>query len=148
MIRLKESLQRRIIMSKHQHNGTPCWDWIGHRTKSGYGHLKITDAAGQRHSKSAHTAVYVALYGEIQDGLELDHLCKRRCCVNPEHMEPVTHRENIVRSYAGKCRKGHLMDGQAYVDPRGKRQCRICRNLRIEYYKKKPLSDVIINELL
>jgi HNH endonuclease len=73
--------------------------------------------------------------GPIPEGCELDHLCREKVCVFPEHLEPVSGRENSRRSRSPAalnarkthCLRGHLLSGSnLYVFPGGKRQCRIC----------------------
>lgn len=71
-----------------------CWLWVGHLNNMGYGSLRIT-----RRSDLAHRLMHEELVGPIPDGLEVDHICRVRRCVNPAHLELVTHGENIRRSY-------------------------------------------------
>jgi transcriptional regulator with XRE-family HTH domain len=75
-----------------------CWIWRGRINQAGYGEIKVP---GGRRLK-AHRATYEHHVGPIPDGLDLDHLCRVRPCVNPAHMEPVTRRENIQRSYEAR----------------------------------------------
>lgn len=84
----------------------------------------------------AHRPIYKELIGPIPDDLELDHLCRQRACVNPWHMEPVTHRVNALRGYGvgalaarkRECRKGHPFNPEnTYIHPRGQRVCRTCQ---------------------
>lgn len=71
-----------------------CWEWIGTRYGNGYGQAAIGDGG---RINQAHRVVYEALVGPIPEGLELDHLCRNPSCVNPDHLEPVTHAENMRR---------------------------------------------------
>jgi len=70
-----------------------CWRWIKGRTTSGYGHFHMLG-----HYYQAHLIAYIIHVGPLPDGLEADHLCRNRWCVNPEHVEPVTHAVNMQRS--------------------------------------------------
>lgn len=72
-----------------------CWLWLGTGTKSGYGQLSVD---GQHHY--AHRVSYELHVGPIPDGLQIDHLCRTRRCVNPRHLEPVTPLVNTRRAMA------------------------------------------------
>lgn len=72
-----------------------CWLWTGYISK-GYGLMSM----GNRVQRPAHIVVYEHLVGPIPDGLELDHLCRVKRCVNPDHLEPVTHAVNCQRAVA------------------------------------------------
>lgn len=109
-----------------------CWIWLCHgRTADGYGTMKYRGRSTQ-----AHRASFMEFVGPIPAGLELDHLCRRRDCVNPAHLEPVTHKENCRRGDApgavaqrtGRCSRGHDLVGAAYHRPDrpGSRACRAC----------------------
>jgi len=76
-------------------NATGCWEWLRYRDKEGYGRF----AFGPKNAM-AHRAAYVLEIGAIPEGLDLDHLCRNRGCVNPEHLEIVTRQENIRRQHA------------------------------------------------
>jgi hypothetical protein len=69
-----------------------CWPWQGRIEPSGYG--------GFRHDETnyAHRASYLLFVGPIPEGTEIDHLCERRECVNPDHLEAVPHAENVRRA--------------------------------------------------
>lgn len=98
-----------------------CWLWTGAVDWAGYGEVWWR---GKRHR--AHRAVYQAYRGIMPT--ELDHLCREKRCVNPGHLEPVTHPENLRRHYSTvtECPQGHVYDeANTYMD-HGKRRCRTC----------------------
>lgn len=107
-----------------------CWEWDGRRHKLGYGQFS------PRHGEppvGAHQFAYEHLVGPVPEGLELDHLCRNRCCVCPEHLEPVTHLVNCQRSQrhyptASTCRRGHPFTPEnTGHNPNGQRYCRTCK---------------------
>lgn len=69
-----------------------CWQWTAAKNSDGYGLFKIGGRV-----QGAHRVCYEALIGFIPEGLQSDHLCRNRACVNPAHIEPVTSHENILR---------------------------------------------------
>jgi hypothetical protein len=104
-----------------------CWEWNGCVKKdAGYG---ISHRSGR--TMQAHRAVWIWLRGPIAPGLQLDHLCRNRRCVNPDHLEPVTPLENTRRALALRttCRKGHPYTPEnTYYHPDGSQKaCRTCR---------------------
>jgi len=120
-----------------------CWLWTASKDRKGYGKFKM---AGRVHR--AHRVSYEMHVGPIPDGLELDHLCRNRMCVNPDHLEPVTTQENLLRGdtiaacNAAKthCPQGHEYAGDnLYIDKRGRRFCRTCARERDRkrYQRKK-----------
>ncbi len=87
----------------------------------------------------AHRVIYEEFRGQIPDGLVLDHLCRNRACCNPEHLDPVTTRVNVLRgsgpvqdnAVKTRCIHGHPFDAaNTYVCSRGWRQCRTCKASR------------------
>lgn len=109
-----------------------CWTWTGYREK-GYGRFFLDQA---HRSVRAHRLAYEQGRGPIPDGLQLDHLCRNRACVNPAHLEPVTQRTNILRGAspsALNAQKTHCPNGHSYsednvrVTQDGYRECRTCR---------------------
>lgn len=112
-----------------------CWTWTGCLSADGYGNAKI---AGR--DVRVHRWAYESIGGKsIPDGLVLDHLCRNRACCNPEHLEPVTNRENVLRGIgfaavnAAKthCPQGHEYTPEnTYVSRRGQRKCRTCKRAR------------------
>ena len=110
-----------------------CWVWLGDSWDGRYGRMKIGPNRARR-SVAAHRASYEAFVGPIPDGLTLDHLCRNTKCVNPEHLEPVTMRENTLRGtnfVADNARKTHCPLGHeyTYTTKRGKRRCNTCGRL-------------------
>lgn len=103
---------------------TGCWLWSGSSHSSGYGQFSVA-----AHPERAHRHAYETLVGPVPDGLELDHLCRVRCCVNPAHLEPVTHAENLRRGESGMAKRTHCPKGHPY-DPHksriGGRRCYPC----------------------
>ena len=112
---------------------TGCWLWTGAVARNGYGQVGI-----DKRTRSAHRVSYETFVGPIPRGLQLDHLCRVRRCINPAHLEPVTRDENQARSpitTAGRthCQKGHPLTGDNLViKKRGSlppvRNCRTCRD--------------------
>lgn len=112
-----------------------CWLWTGNLNRNGYG--RVMHPATQR-MVVAHRLVYEALGGPIPEGMQLDHLCRVRRCVRPDHLEPVTQRENLLRgetltakaAAATHCPQRHPYAGRnLYVNPKGHRLCRECHRL-------------------
>ena len=103
-----------------------CWRWTGGRNNAGYGRFFL---GGQKY---AHRVSFEAARGPVPAGLELDHICRVTECVNPEHLEPVTHAENIRRGWAvcavTHCKRGHEFTPEnTYVYATGSRSCVTCR---------------------
>lgn len=110
-----------------------CWLWVAYVSKNGYGKVGI---GGKVYV--AHVVAYERLVCHKDTGMDLDHLCRVRCCVNPAHLEQVTRLENARRGEGGKhnARKTHCAAGHPYDDgntrhgvtPRGTpaRWCRAC----------------------
>ena len=121
-----------------------CWLWTGNKTPLGYGQL------GRNHTGSnyVHRLSYEMTFGDIPEGLVIDHLCRNRNCVNPDHLEVVTQRENILRGdgVAAKnakkthCPNGHALSGDnLYTYNNGRhRRCRVCfiKNVRASRAKR------------
>lgn len=109
-----------------------CWMWTGMTSEGGYGSVRDD----RKRQLAAHRVIYQALVGPVDPALHLDHLCRNKKCVNPDHLEPVTRRVNILRGYSPQamnarqthCRKaGHPLSGEnVSVDRRGYRSCRTC----------------------
>jgi hypothetical protein len=126
----------KVIASKIVVSESDCWMWKGTISDGGYAHVVWT---GSPNTRRVHRIVYQLLVGPIPSGLTLDHLCRVKSCVNPSHLEPVTMKENNLRSMslsAINARKTHCIRGHDLNNPdlvyrrRGWRDCTICRLLR------------------
>jgi len=107
-----------------------CWMWQGSTKPGGYGTI---DIAGK--TSNAHRVAYEAFVGPIPAGLSIDHLCRTPACVNPEHLEPVSQRENVLRGVgpaAVNAAKTHCPQGHEYspantiIRPGRARRCKKC----------------------
>ena len=112
-----------------------CWNWKAANTAGrGYGTFNV----GHGKMVYAHRLAYELLREPIQGGLQIDHLCRNKLCVNPYHLEVVTARENLLRGFGvsginsrkTRCPQGHpLVEGNLvlWLRKRGIRKCLICR---------------------
>lgn len=119
-------LDRETLFWEKVDKSGDCWLWTGAPNSNGYGSFWNGSAP-----VGAHTMAWVYTGGDLEDGLELDHLCEVTLCVNPDHLELVTHSENIKRHYQRNprtnCIRGHSLD-DAYVRKNGTRRCKRCAN--------------------
>ena len=116
-----------------------CWKWPRSLDKDGYGSFKNNNKISRAHRFS-----YELFYGKIPSTLVIDHLCRNKNCVNPDHLDLVTPRENILRGNTGHhtnqlrgkdhphgkkthCSNGHEYNKKnTYLRPKGGRNCRVC----------------------
>lgn len=114
--------------------GDGCWEWTASKTPLGYGKMQVSGKM-----QYAHRIVYELLVGPIPEGLELDHLCRNRGCVRPDHLEPVTHTENVRRGTVGEwqlakthCPAGHPYSADNLIPSAApRRRCKTCHNARV-----------------
>ncbi len=119
-----------------------CWEWQGALTEKGYGIFWDGSINVSAHRYSYEWFNNCKLPKYIAGGLQIDHLCRNRRCVNPDHLELVTQRENLKRGNTGwylklkqtsktHCPQGHPYNKEnTYITPNNKRQCKICKNTR------------------
>jgi hypothetical protein len=133
------------VMQKVIQAADGCWLWTGALSNTGYGRLARGTRPNQRRW-SAHRYLYELLVGPVPDGLDLDHLCRVRHCVNPAHLEPVTRQENLLRGNTVNARRaaqtccvnGHEFTPEnTYRQPDGTRTCRACRREGMRRYHAK-----------
>lgn len=137
-----KELNIKRFWSKVDKTGT-CWLWTACLNSAGYGQFWVKDRIVY-----AHRIAYELLVGPIPVGLELDHLCRSPACVNPAHLEPVTHKENIQRGHVQNngahnknkthCPEGHPYSKKnTYVMKNGGRMCRACHQVSLRKYRSK-----------
>lgn len=118
-----------------------CWEWTAAVQSNGYGRVWYNGKV-----QYAHRVMYERNVGTIKEGMDLDHLCRNRKCVNPDHLEQVTRSENLKRGETGEniaeplrkkthCPKGHPYSGDNLRLYGGRRHCRACARNRHNHSK-------------
>lgn len=126
-------------MARFTNKTTECWLWLGAIKESGYAQIKL---AGR--SPMVHRVSYELAKGPIPAGLQLDHLCRVRNCINPDHLEAVTAAENVRRgtSVPGvnarkiHCKRGHQLSGLNLRIVKNGRECKICSRAAVRQWEK------------
>lgn len=129
---------------KHRPELGPCWQWKRRLDHGGYPQFSI----GHSRRVQAHRWAYKLHVGPIPRGLDLDHLCRNRACVNHSHLQPVTRRENLLRgatitaanSAKMSCSRGHYFTAENTYKWRNVRQCRECRAMHSRNRKRREPS--------
>ena len=124
-------------VDKNGPNG--CWNWIGSKQSAGYGQICLGSRSdNSRHYIYVHRFAYELLKGPIPENLTIDHICRNRACVNPEHLQEVTSKVNILRgnghtainALKTHCIHGHPVDlFNTQYRLNGRRRCIICQNI-------------------
>ena len=135
---LRERFESKLIRSEGG-----CWEWSGsHFQQTGYAIFNLpSERDGIWRPTVAHRIAYELYIGPVPAGLVIDHLCRNRGCVNPEHLEPVTRGENVRRGMApsavsfrdNRCQRGHEFTPENTIlraNRPGRRECRECVRAR------------------
>lgn len=132
-----KSLRERFENKYVPEPNTGCWLWLSTINSSGYGEFWANGSWREDGTRippvRAHRFSYEFFRGPIPEGLQIDHRCRTRSCVNPDHLEPVTNQENVRRGWASgertvtHCKRGHELSGDNLYLAEGRRHCRTCR---------------------
>jgi hypothetical protein len=126
---------------KDSKNKYGCWTWTGSRKQLGHGQISVSGR-----TEPAHRFSYQMLYGAVDLNLDIDHVCQNAWCVNPGHLEPVTHMENIRRAARPGmvfCKVGHKrIKSNIYIVRETYELCWECKNNRARAWDRKNKSTI------
>lgn len=144
---IRERILRNVVI-----NEAGCWVWQGALEPTGYARFWVSSGRGPRAGRMVmvHRASYAEFKGELIPGLEIDHLCRNRACCNPDHLEQVTHQENmrrcpslptsenpppgaLINREKTHCKRGHRLSPDNIIPSAaasGRRSCWACLRLR------------------
>jgi len=138
---MAQDVHDRIEKHSRTNPETGCLEWVGAKDPCGYGKVEYKGKLW-----GAHRLTWVLLYGDPPEGTEFDHLCRNRACINPTHLEPVSHAENTRRGGIGDtgakererthCPQGHPYDEKNTRYYKNMRFCRECGRERHRRYMK------------
>lgn len=89
------------LLDKIEEDANGCWLWTAYTASNGYARISVARSK----SREAHRVSYELFVGPVPEGLQLDHLCRVRHCINPDHLEPVTSRTNLLRGIGPTAQK-------------------------------------------
>ncbi len=123
-----------------------CWLWTAATSVYGYGLF-----FHEKKSRRAHRVGYELIKGKIPKGMQLDHLCRVRNCVNPDHLEIVDNKENVRRGMAPQginyrkthCIRDHELSGENLKVTKNGRECKKCRRIFSKRYKDKKKAESV-----
>lgn len=132
-----KAVLRRYISQRINVSGTGCWEWSRSTGSHGYPQGSVSKVTGKRVSL-AHRLSYMAHIGDIPEKMQVDHTCKNRICVNPDHLEAVPQHVNIRRQFGfcddiSVCAHGH--SGHMARNKRGELFCRECTRVSNKRYR-------------
>jgi hypothetical protein len=139
------TLRERLLSKAVINWESGCWEWTAQRDPYGYGAIKVNGS-----KRGSHRVAFELIEGPIATGLQLDHLCRVRHCINPAHLEPVTPRENTMRGVAPsavnaaktRCGHGHEFTPEnTYTTPLGGRACRACQRATVARYRRRQRAE-------
>lgn len=144
----RERRKKKVLQGVMINQETQCWQWLRGKTNKGYGAVYFSGV-----QFSVHSVMYMIYKGRIPDGLDLDHLCRNRSCCNPDHLEAVTRKENLLRGLTiaasnfkvSRCPRGHPYSEENTIRRRGGRECRECsRVLAKAYYQARKHDPIFL----
>lgn len=137
----KMTVEQQVEKYIYREPNSGCWIWTASLCADGYGKARNSSFPSET---LAHRLSWLYYKGSLPRFMEIDHKCRVRCCVNPSHMEVVSHAVNVLRGIRSPerhrngrkthCKRGHELSGEnLYIDrytAKTTRQCRTCRALR------------------
>ena len=125
-----------------------CWLWVAGKDNNGYGQFWV-----KPRTRRAHQLAYEAVHGPVPNGLELDHICRKPACINPDHLRAVTHYENVMCGFGvgaraarqERCKHGHDLTPENLVKTSGtRRMCLLCHRRRaLAYYHRQRAASQV-----